>query len=73
MQRVISDHFPICLMTEGIMCRPCPFMFDEKWLRLDEFRDKVMDWWEATYPTSNASFRIIQRLKHIKLEKKKMM
>ncbi|XP_021912512.1 uncharacterized protein LOC110826216 [Carica papaya] len=36
--RPISDHFPICLVLEGIIWGPTPFTLDNKWLFVEGFR-----------------------------------
>lgn len=61
---MISNHFPICLVVDNI--DPYPFKFDNKWLKVNDFRDKVRGWWTSYNPTRNASYKIQQKLKFIK-------
>lgn len=47
LQKLISDHFPICLVFYGIKWGHIPFKFD-KWLKVNGLSDKVNDWWRVT-------------------------
>lgn len=49
----------------------CPFRFENKWLRVDEFSDKIRERWVATNPVDTASFRLFQMLKFVKAKIKK--
>lgn len=71
MQRIISDHFPISMEMDGIKWAPCPFRFDDKWLKMEDFHDKVRGKGVATNPSGMESYRVVQRLKVFKVEIKK--
>lgn len=71
LQRPISDHFPICLASDGIKWGPVPFKFGNKWLKVKSLLCKVENWWKETVVTGKASYRVSSKLKMIK-EKIKM-
>lgn len=66
-----TDHFAICLFSDGTRWVRTPFRFEDKWLQADGFQDRVNKWWCATNPERNKSFRSVQRLKHAKSEIKR--
>ena len=43
--RPISNHFPILVEAEGIFRGKSPFRFENMWLKLDGFKDRVLSWW----------------------------
>lgn len=45
LNRPISDHFPICIDSNGIIWGPGPFRLDNKWLRVMGFKQLVEKEW----------------------------
>ena len=43
--RPTSDHFPILLKGGGLRQGPSPFRFENMWLKVDDFKDLLRDWW----------------------------
>lgn len=41
LQRMISDFFPICIMSDGVRWSSTPFRSDNKWLKVEGFRSFV--------------------------------
>lgn len=71
MSKITSDHFPIFLEADDTQWSPCPFRFDDKWLKVNEFREKIKGWREIVCPVGQVSFRVAQMLKFLKSEIKK--
>ncbi|KAL4644003.1 hypothetical protein ACB092_02G132300 [Castanea dentata] len=71
MSRVLSDHFPI-LMEGGNQRRAkIPFRFENMWLRVENFVDKVKDWWASHLFQGTPSFILAKKLAALKLDLKK--
>lgn len=70
-QRTISDHFPIYLISDGIMGGPVPFRFDNKWLKTDGFKSMVEMFWKGLQIRGTASFKLASKLKALKNKIKK--
>ena len=45
LQRLVLDHCPILLDSEGIKPGPRPFLFEIMWLKYEGFKD-LRDWWQ---------------------------
>lgn len=45
--RVISDHRPILLESEDWDATPSYFKFENMWLEVDGFLDKLKLWWQS--------------------------
>lgn len=41
LNRLTSYHHSICLKYDGIKWSPCPFILEDKWLKVSEFRDNI--------------------------------
>ena len=51
--RLLSNHFPIRLDCGRIMGGKSPFWFENMWLKVDGFVDRVRDWWASySFPGS---------------------
>ena len=71
MSRVLSDHFPI-LMDGGIQRRGrIHFRFENMWLRVENFVDKVKAWWAFYLFRGTPSFILAKKLAALKLDLKK--
>ena len=44
--RLVSDHCPILLDSEGIKLGIHPFRFEITWLKYEGFKDLLRDWWQ---------------------------
>ena len=70
--RVLSDHFPI-LLEGGCQQRGrIPFRFENMWLRVDNFVDKVKAWWASYLFHGTPSFILAKKLAALKLDLKKV-
>jgi len=45
--RIGSDHNPIMLECEDLNLKKSYFKFEQLWLRVEGFSDKVKEWWES--------------------------
>lgn len=71
LNRPTSDHFPICLVPEGIIWGPNFLRLDNKWLKVEGFKNLVGRVWEQTRVDGTASFILAAKLKTLKEEIKK--
>nr|XP_016510137.1 PREDICTED: uncharacterized protein LOC107827506 [Nicotiana tabacum] len=64
--RLTSDHLPILL--DGCRGRGvrAPFRFENMWLKVPRFGDKVKEWWISYGVTGTPSFRLSKKLKLLK-------
>jgi hypothetical protein len=67
---VLSDHFPICLDCGRIVGGKLPFRFENMWLKVEGFVDKVRGWWEAYVFEGSSSYVMASKLKALKLDLK---
>ncbi|XP_019241943.1 PREDICTED: uncharacterized protein LOC109221978 [Nicotiana attenuata] len=64
--RLISDHLPILLDGfRGTGVR-APFRFENMWLKVPGFGDKVKEWWTSYGVLGTPSFRLSKKLKLLK-------
>ncbi|XP_042956371.1 uncharacterized protein LOC122292174 [Carya illinoinensis] len=68
---VCSDHFPIVLDCGCIIGRRRPFKFENMWLAVEGFVDKVCSWQSSYMFTGNPSFILACKLKALKQDLKK--
>ena len=68
--RVLSDHFPILLNCGQIIGGKRPFRFENMWLKVEGFVDKVQSWWEAYVFESSLSYIMASKLKALKIDLK---
>lgn len=66
LNRPISDHFPICLIPEGITWGPGIFRLDNKWLRVDSFKELAANVWQQSRVKGTVSFQLAYKLKALK-------
>ena len=71
MSRVLSDHFPILLEGGSQRRGRIPFRFENMWLRVDNFVDKVKTWWASYMFQGTLSFILAKKLAALKLDLKK--
>ncbi|KAF5477381.1 hypothetical protein F2P56_004026 [Juglans regia] len=69
--RVCSDHFPILLDCGGIHGGRHPFKFENMWLEVEGFVEKVRAWWEAYSFEGTPIFIVAGKLKALKANVKK--
>ena len=64
--RPISHHSPI-LLEAGEMARgKSPFKFENMWLKIDGFVDRVQSWWNQHSFVGTPSFLLAKKLKALK-------
>ena len=71
MSRVLSNHFPILLEGGSQRRGRIPFRFENMWLRVDNFVDKVKNWWASYLFLGTPSFILAKKLAALKLDLKK--
>ena len=71
MSRVLSDYFPILLEGGSQRRGRIPFRFENMWLRVDNFVDKVKMWWASYLFQGTPSFILAKKLVPLKLDLKK--
>ena len=64
--RPVSDHFPILLVVGGMARGKSPFRFENMWLKLDGFVDKVDSWWNCHSFLGTPSYVFAKKLKALK-------
>ncbi|KAL7195821.1 hypothetical protein ACSBR1_035955 [Camellia fascicularis] len=69
--RLVSDHCPLLLMEDERDWGPRPFRFLNAWTLHPSFSKFFVNIWSSTTITGWAGFRIVQKLKQLKLELKK--
>ena len=69
--RVLSDHFPISLEGRDIRKGSRPFHFENMWLQVDDFVEKVKNWWDSYHFYGTPSYRLAMKLKALKGDLKK--
>ena len=64
--RPILDHNPILLEAGGMAREKSPFRFENMWLKIDGFVDKVQSWWNRHSFIGTPSFVLAKKLKALK-------
>ena len=64
--RPVSDHCPILLDCGEIRTGKSPFKFDNMWLRVDSFMDKIKEWWQSYNFRGKPSFVLAKKLQALK-------
>ena len=64
--RVISNHCPLLVETSGVGKGRCAFKFENMWLKVEGFVEKVQQWWNSYCLTGSPSFVLAQKLKALK-------
>ena len=71
MSRVLSNHFRILLEGGSQRRSRTPFCFENMWLRVENFVDKVKTWWASSLFQGTPSFILAKKLAALKLDLKK--
>ena len=69
--RVLSDHFPILLESGSHRRGRIPFPFENMWLKVEGFLDKVKSWWENYHFQGTPSYILAKKLTALKSDLKK--
>ena len=64
--RLVSDHYPIMLGSEGIKSGLSPFRFENMWLKFEGFKDLLRGWWQSLHFYGSFSFVLTSKLKALK-------
>ena len=68
--RPVSDHCPILLDCGGVRKGKSLFRFENMWLRVEGFMDKVKEWWQSYNFRGSPSFVIAKKLQALKYDLK---
>ena len=73
--RPVSDHCPILLDCGEIRTGKSPFRFENMWLRVDSFmdkifKDKIKEWWQSYNFRGKPSFVLVKKLQDLKYDLK---
>jgi hypothetical protein len=68
--RLLSDHFPILLDCGRIVGGKSPFRFENMWLKVDGFVDRVRGWWDSYVFPGSPSHVFASKLKALKVDLK---
>ena len=60
--RPVSDHCPILLDCGGMRTGKSPFRFENMWLRVEGFMDKMKEWWQSYNFRGKPSFVLANKL-----------
>ncbi|XP_065639159.1 uncharacterized protein LOC112036069 [Quercus suber] len=69
--RVISDHCPLLVEAGGVGRGRCAFKFENMWLKVEGFVERIKQWWEGYSFVGSPSFVLAQKLKALKEDLKK--
>ena len=70
MLRMFSDHFPILLECDNIQQGKRPFRFENMWLKVEGFRNRVKAWWDSYQFEETPSFTLEKKPKALKMDLK---
>ena len=68
---VISDHCPLLVEAGGVDRGRCAFKFENMWLGVEGFVERVKQWWEGYSFLGSPSFILGKKLKALKEDLKK--
>lgn len=71
LQRIIFYYFPISLEFDGIKWGLYSFKFEDGWLSVNDFCEKIEEWWKSNEINGKTSFRMVRKLTAIKFVTKK--
>ncbi len=69
--RPISDHHPLLVVAGGMAGGKSSFKFENMWLKVEGFVDKVKSWWSGYDFVGTPSFVLASKLKALKEDLKK--
>ena len=69
--RVISDHYPLLLEAGAVRCGRSAFKFENMWLKVEGFVDRVQHWWNGYRFVGLPGFILAKKLKDLKADLKK--
>ena len=64
--RLVSDHCPILLDSNGVRTGPSPFRFELMWLKYAGFKEALKGWWKNLQFHGSYSFILSAKLKALK-------
>ena len=64
--RPTSDHFPVLLEWGGLRKGPFPFKFENRWLKVEGFKDLIGGWWQGIVVRGSLNYRLTVKLKRLK-------
>lgn len=70
MQRVTSDHSPVMLQCGHWGASNSYFNFENGWLQMEGFKEKVKIWWDPFSSVGNPDFVLVAKLKALKTKLK---
>ena len=59
---VISNHCPLLVEASGVRRGRCAFKFENMWLKVEGFVEKVQQWWNGYCFMGSPSFVLAQKL-----------
>ena len=71
--RVLLDHCPLLLEAGVVRRGQSAFKFENMWLKVKGFVDRVKQWWDGYSFVGSPSFILAQKLKALKADFKKNM
>ena len=66
LSRLVSDHFPILLDSDGVRTSPSSFRFELMWLKFEGFKEILKGWWQNLQFHGSFSFILTTNLKALK-------
>ena len=59
----MSDHCPLLVEASGVSRGKSPFRFENMWLKVEGFVDKVQLWWNSYHFVGPSSYVLACKLK----------
>uniref|UniRef100_A0A2N9J0Z7 Reverse transcriptase domain-containing protein n=1 Tax=Fagus sylvatica TaxID=28930 RepID=A0A2N9J0Z7_FAGSY len=69
--RPLSDHYPILLEVGSMLRGKIPFRFENMWLKIEGFMERIQNWWSSYSFTGPPSLVLVCKLKALKEDLKK--
>ena len=67
---VVSNHGPILVEVGGMLRGKSPFKFENMWLKVEGFMDRVRCWWNSYHFVGSPSYVLACKLKALKKDLK---